>query len=184
MKNRKLNRLKGHNYSSDGYYFVTICTHHRREWFGEIRDGKMVLNKHGEIILRCWNDLPIHYDNLKLDMFVIMPNHVHAIVVIQNPVGNGLKPFPTKPHGLSEIIRAFKTFSSRRINENIRNSDCFRWQKSFYDHIIRTEPTLDQIRTYITNNPLQWAEDVENPAARLAGLPAGRQAPRRKIKLF
>ena len=93
MKNRKLNRLKGHDYSSDGYYFVTICTHHRREWFGEIRDGKMVLNKHGEIILRCWNDLPIHYDNLKLDMFVIMPNHVHAIVVIQNPVGNGLKPF-------------------------------------------------------------------------------------------
>ncbi len=94
-------------------------------------------------------------------------------MVIENGhVGNGLKPFPTKNHGLSEFIRAFKTFSSRRINEKLSMRNGFKpsparfqWQKSFHDHVIRDEEDLMHIREYIANNPLQWDEDVENKTA-------------------
>ena len=78
-------------------------------------------------------------------------------------VGNGLKPFPTKQHGLSEVVRALKTFSSRRINETAKNGNFFRWQKSFYDHVIRNEWELNNIREYIQTNPLRWELDFENP---------------------
>jgi len=86
------------NYSQSGYYFITICTKNREEWFGKIENGEMVLNKYSEIVNKGWNDLPKHYLNCSLDLFVIMPNHVHGIIVIddKNVVGNGLKPFPTK----------------------------------------------------------------------------------------
>ncbi len=94
-------------------------------------------------------------------------------MIIENGhVGNGFKPFPTKNHGLSEFIRAFKTFSSRRINEKLSIRDGlkpfptkFQWQKSFYDHVIRDDNDLTRIREYITNNPLKWDEDVENKTA-------------------
>ena len=85
--------------------------------------------------------------------------------MIENNVGNGLKPFPTR-HGLSEIMRGFKTFSSRRINEAINNGTKFRWQKSFYDHIIRDEKSLNDVRAYIMENPLKWEFDKENPTKR------------------
>ena len=160
---RKLNRLKSYDYSKEGYYFVTICTKNRQENFGNIEDGEMVLNKFGEITEKCWYDLPNHYLNSRLDEFVIMPNHVHGIVVIVDRVGNGLKPFPTKQnHGLSEIIRGFKTFSSRRINE-LQDKFKFQWQKSFYDHVIRNEKSLSEIRKYIQENPMKWHLDKNNP---------------------
>ena len=106
-----------------------------------------------------------------------MPDHFHGIVWIKdaagsdlkpnvgngfNPyqVGNGLKPFPTK-HGLPEIMRGFKTFSARRINE-INANDKFQWQKSYYDHIIRNEESLRMVREYIQNNPLKWASDHDS----------------------
>jgi REP element-mobilizing transposase RayT len=162
MKKRKLNRLKDYDYSQSGYYFVTICTRGRKEFFGSVREGRMKLNKYGEIINKCWDELPKHYLNCLLDSFVIMPNHVHGIIVIDNEniVGNGLKPFPT--HGLSEIIRGFKTFSSRKINEEIKNGNKFQWQKSFYDNIIREEKSLHNLRQYVMYNHLKWEFDIEN----------------------
>ncbi len=134
----------------------------RTERFGRIENDKMTPNEYGNIVSSCWDDLPNHYANVKLDEFVVMPNHVHGIVVIENYVGNGFKPFPTQ-HGLSEIMRGFKTFSSRRINETINNGVKFHWQKSFYDKIIRDEKSLDDIRKYIRGNPLKWEFDSENP---------------------
>jgi putative transposase len=125
---------------------------------------KMQLNEYGEIVEKCWFDLPNHYKNCVLDAFIIMPNHIHGIVIIDNDnpvgngfVGNGFKPFPTteKIHGLSEIIRGFKTFSSKNINLKF-GEKIFQWQKSFYDHIIRNEKSLFQICEYIQNNPLKW----------------------------
>ncbi len=160
IQERKPNRLEGYDYSSSGWYFVTICTKKRIEWFGKIMGRKMVLNEYGEIVKRCWFDLPHHYGNCLLDKFVVMSNHIHGIIIIKN-VGNGFKPFPT-PYTLSEIVRGFKTFSSRRINE-IVNKNKFQWQKSFYDHIIRDERSLNEIRSYIHHNPLKWEEDEENP---------------------
>jgi putative transposase len=157
---RKPNRLKKFDYSSAGYYFVTICVHNRLCCFGDIIKGEMILNNYGKILKNCWLDLPNHYKNLELDEFIVMPNHFHGIARI-TPVGNGLKPFPTKIHGLSEMIRGFKTFSSRKINA-LKQID-FSWQKSFYDHIIRTGESLDKIRGYIQNNPKQWKLDNLNP---------------------
>lgn len=126
----------------------------------------MDLNEWGGIVQTCWNDLPGHYANVKLDEHEVMPNHFHGIIVIDN-VGNGLKPFPTtaKRHGLSEIVRGFKTFSSRRINEKLTDGKRFQWQKSYYDHVIRNEKSLNQIREYIRNNPLKWETDPENTSA-------------------
>jgi REP element-mobilizing transposase RayT len=166
MRERKHIRLKDYDYSKDGYYFITICSKGRKEFFGDISEGEINLNRYGEIVNQCWCNLPKHYLNCSLDSFVIMPNHVHGIIVIdnENVVGNGLKPFPT--HGLSEIIRGFKTFSSRKINEEIENNYKFQWQKSFYDHIIRSEKSLDLIREYIQNNPLKWDLDRENPLSK------------------
>ncbi|MBX3043464.1 MAG: hypothetical protein KIT33_05120 [Candidatus Kapabacteria bacterium] len=94
MFNRKRNRLKDFDYSNDGYYFVTICTQNREEFFGKIKNGKMILNEYGAIVEKCWFDLPNHYKNCLLDEFIIMPNHIHGIVIIENyNVWNGLKPF-------------------------------------------------------------------------------------------
>jgi putative transposase len=132
----------------------------------ESRKRGINLSQYGEIVNQCWNDLPNHYLNCSLDAFVIMPNHIHGIMVIKNDkiVGNGLKPFPT--HGLSEMIRGFKTFSSRKINEGIKGDNKFHWQKSFYDHVIRNEKSLDNLRRYIQNNPLKWDLDRENPLSK------------------
>ena len=171
MRERKLNRLKDYNYSQDGYYFVTICTKDRKEFFGRVEEEKMNLNNHGEIVNQCWYELPKHYLNCSLDSFVIMPNHFHGIIVINNKniVGNGFKPFPT--HGLSEIIRGFKTFSSRKINEKITDASKFQWQKSFYDHVIRNEKSLNNLRQYIMYNPMKWELDIENRGKTYVGSP-------------
>jgi putative transposase len=170
MIKRKPSRLRDYNYSQDGYYFITVCTIGRKEFFGDIREAEMELNRYGEIVNQCWYDLPRHYPNCSLDSFLIMPNHVHGIIVIDNEtaVGNGFKPFPT--HGLSEMIRGFKTFSSRRINERILGNDRFQWQKSFYDHVVRSDKSLDLIRGYIQNDPLKWDLDRENPLSKNFGL--------------
>lgn len=123
-RRRKLLRLKGYDYSRSGAYFVTICVKDRVCLFGEVVDGVMRLNAYGEIVQAVWDGLPNHYGHVMLDAFVVMPNHIHAIIVLDAdiPVGAGLKPAPTavatkKRHELPEIVRAFKTFSARQINE-------------------------------------------------------------------
>ena len=161
LPSRRPNRLKDYDYSQAGCYFITVCTHNRQKWFGTVNNGVMEKNDYGKIITECWQDLPNHYPNVKIDARVVMPNHVHGIIII-GYVGNGLKPFPTQPHGLSEIIRGFKTFSSRCINKSNDKKNKFRWQKSFYDHIIRNEESLNKIREYIINNPETWDSDENN----------------------
>ncbi|MBI3328275.1 MAG: transposase [Nitrospinae bacterium] len=176
---RRSLRLEGYDYSQAGAYFVTICTQHREFLFGDVVDGTMVLNRYGAIALRCWNDLSHHYRNMESDAFVVMPNHVHGIIILADPVGAGLKPAPTdsahalvaappgrKKHPLSEIVRAFKTFSSRRINESRGTSGTSIWQRNYYEHIIRDDESKDRIREYIATNPLRWEIDRENPLGR------------------
>ena len=124
----------------------------------------MVLNGLGYIVKKCWYDLPKHYHNCILDQFVVMPNHVHAIIKISDPpditVGAGLKPAPTN-HPLTEILRGFKTFSSRRINEIMINKK-FKWQRSYHDRIIRNYRELCIKRKYIFDNPMKWWRDRNN----------------------
>jgi len=169
---RRSIRLKDYDYSQPGAYFITVRTVNLECIFGRISNGAMRLNMYGKIVRKCWDDLPNHYLNVKLDVFVIMPDHVHGIIFIENDpdyyVGAGFKPAPTKEtkpkkHGLPEIIRAFKTFSSRRINKRRNTVGSPVWQRGFYDHVIRNEQDLNRIRDYIINNPLRWHLDKYNP---------------------
>jgi len=175
-------RLKNWNYASDGWYFITICTKGRENIFGIIEHGIMILNQYGRIVEQCWFDLPNHYFNLILDAFVIMPNHLHGIMIIDNTretivsgnggiVETGLKPVSTDTqpntqpqssttkHGIFEFVRALKTFSSRRMNELDNTAGKSRWQSRFHDHIIRDEEELHRIQQYIFNNPSTWEKD-------------------------
>ena len=175
---RRSIRLKGYDYTQAGAYFVTICTQDRMCLFGEITEGKMRLNDAGEIVVWTWHDLPNHISNVQLDAFVVMPNHVHGIIVITDPVvvvGAGSEPAPTEPaptepaptprmHGLPEIVRQFKTFSARRINDLRGTPGTPVWQRNYYEHIIRDEGSLNRIREYILNNPSRWEMDQENPS--------------------
>ncbi len=158
---RKLVRLQNFNYNSVGYYYVTINTFNKVHHFGEISNCKMVLNKCGEIIFKHWLNIPSHYNNLDLDKFIIMPNHLHGIIIIKNSVGNRLAcsaEIKRQYQLLPNIIGGFKSGVSKELNEK-RYGIHFRWQKSYYDHIIRNEYSLKLIREYIRNNPLR--ADIE-----------------------
>jgi len=167
-RRRRSIRLKEYDYSQAGAYFVTICTHGHVCLLGEIVEGEMILNGAGVIVLEVWGQLPRHYAHVVLDSFVIMPNHVHGVVVLgdNSAIRAGLKPAPTvrRVHGLQEIVRAFKTFSSRRINEFQGTRGVPVWQRNYYEHIIRSYKTLNAMREYIEKNPSQWQKDRDNPA--------------------
>jgi putative transposase len=181
---RRSIRLKGYDYSQTGAYFVTMVVWQRECLFGEITDGDMRLNQFGKIIHSAWFDLPKHYPHVQLGTFCIMPNHVHAVITLIEPddthvVGAGLRPAPTvtttiftptaitipmKSYPLSEIVRAFKSFSARRINELRKTQGIPVWQRNYYEHIIRDEEEYKRIGLYIETNPINWMEDDENPA--------------------
>jgi len=158
---RRSVRLQGYDYSELGAYFVTVCARDRKSVFGFIVDGEMRLNRFGEIVRETWEGLPEHYLSIKLGSFIIMPNHIHAVIII---TGAGLSPAPTPAHTpLPEIVQALKSFSTRRCNEISGRSGKSIWQRNYYEHIIRSEDELNQISEYVEANPAQWAEDEENP---------------------
>jgi len=167
VHHRRSIRLKDYDYSQPGAYFVTICAKGRECLFGHVIDGMMLPNDSGKIAVSCWHDLTTHYEYVGLDAFVVMPNHVHGIIILRHPDdgGAGLKPAPTlKRHGLPEIVRAFKTFSSRRINILRSSPGMPVWQRNYYEHVIRNEHDMHAVREYIVNNPAGWNKDEENPA--------------------
>lgn len=172
-------RLEGWDYSTDGYYFVTICTKNQIEYFGEVIDQEMRLNKLGKLAEKFWLEIPQHFDNARLDQFVIMPNHIHGIVIIDNcrnkkipqrrdainrvstndknikkKGGVTLEHNPMGKKSLGEIIRWYKGHYTFKIRSKL-NSD-FSWQTRFHDHIIRNEKELHEIQDYIINNPNNW----------------------------
>ena len=150
-------RLRDYDYTRPGAYFITVCTDRRRCLFGPVADGAMHPNAFGSIVSSCWRALPRHYPHVELDSFVVMPNHVHGILFL---VDAGVV---DRRHGLSEVVRAFKSFSARRINE-LRDAEGSRlWQRGFYEHVIRRGHALNGILGYIETNPLRWHLDRENP---------------------
>lgn len=172
-------------------YFVTICTHNRINLFGEIGGVgnewtsvgagskpaltepaltvQMRLNEYGEIVQNTWNDLVHHISGIELGEFVVMPNHIHGIIIIvgagsvgADSVRAGSKPAPhptITQQPLSEIMRQFKTFLARRINEKRSTSGAPVWQRNYFEHIIRNQESYERIATYIANNPVQWKSD-------------------------
>lgn len=166
MSKKKANRLNNYDYSQAGYYFVTICTKERINYFGEIEKETMQSNNMGLIAKQCWQVIPEHFPNTALDEFVVMPNHIHGIVIIHHqPVGNAdlrsLRNDRSKM-GLSKIIHGFKSTVTRIVHQSTENHP-FAWQKSFHDHIVRNDEALHRIRAYIQHNPLKWALDKDNP---------------------
>ena len=172
IPDRKLNRLPGYDYSRDGLYFVTICVHDRTEWFGRVADGVVLLNAIGTIADEQWQWLGQQYPYVDLGPYVIMPNHIHALIGIDNPVGNGRDrsgPVATGPYrreSLSGLIGAFKTTSSKAIH--LAGHGQFRWQKSFHDSIVRNDRSLARITQYIADNPAQWLTDSQNPKSNMS----------------
>ncbi len=182
-------RLQHWDYGCNAAYFVTICTQNREYYLGDVINGEMQLSEIGKIAQKCWTEIPQHFPFVELGAFVVMPNHVHGIIIInknddgrddgnnQNN-GNGenvetqnfasLPPTPPsqsknkfgpQSKNLASIIRGFKI----GVTKNARKIHVdFAWQSRFHDHIIRNEQSFYNISKYIINNPLKWDDDKFN----------------------
>ena len=161
--NRRSIRLKEYDYSQCGAYFITVCTKNRECYFRN--------NSVKEMIQKWWAELPNKFQNVELDEFVIMPNHIHGIVAI---VGADLCVCPNEKMGehtgspLPKIVQWFKTMTTNECIQNIKQFEwepfCGKlWQRNYYEHIIRNEIELNKTREYIINNPSKWESDKNNP---------------------
>lgn len=186
IHHRQSIRLRGYNYSTVGFYFVTICLQGRESLLGEIADGVMVLNAAGRMVKNVWAELPVRYPGITVDEHVIMPNHFHGIIVLQSPdVGAGPRACPDftgsrregHPQGgaptagglsLPDVVHRFKSLTTARYRHGVDNEGWppfpgkF-WQRNYYERIIRNEDELHKIRQYIRDNPIKWDIDDENP---------------------
>lgn len=140
-------RLKEWDYSNPWYYYVTINTKNHIHHFGKVGNEKMILNDLGMVVEKCWNNIPIHFPNVELDYNVIMPNHLHGILIINSAVETRHAPsLQKKSITISNIVGSFKSAVSKQARENSYNN--FSWQPRFYDRIIRDEKELYNIRRY------------------------------------
>jgi REP element-mobilizing transposase RayT len=158
--NRKSIRLLGYDYSQLGAYFVTICVHNRKSLFGQIVNSEMTLNNLGLLAETAWMDLPNHFSSIEVDTFIVMPNHTHGIIIIRdtrNIISSSPRP------SLASIVGSYKATVSRNINRLRQTPDAQVWQRNYYQHIIRDNKELHDIRHYIVENPASWAKDRVNP---------------------
>lgn len=172
-------RLRGYDYTQAGAYFVTLCTQGRQCLFGHVIGGDMRLNALGAIVAEEWRKTAEIRQEVMLDAFVVMPNHVHAVVLIVGaygvagahggpPVGaHGRAPLHLyrPPRSLGALIAGLKSATTRRINEHRGTPSARVWQRNYYEHVIRGQEDLHRIRGYIADNPGAWSIDRENPAA-------------------
>ena len=165
-------RLKGYDYASNGAYFITICTSDRCCFFGEIKNDDMSLNSVGEMVQKFWNAIPQHFPFIILDEMVVMPNHVHGVLWIDNVNGRDAinrvstggitgENNPMFHENISRVVRWYKGRCTFEINKKYPDIN-FGWQSRFHDHIIRNEKSLENIRCYIINNPNMWQRDRNN----------------------
>jgi putative transposase len=195
---RKSIRLRARDYSTPGFYFVTLCTEERYLLFGDIVDGVMHLNDLGRAVEKCWRDIPRHYPHAAMDEFVVMPNHVHGIIQIVTrdwvhvepplrAIGLPIVPRCSSlhvPHAANRVSRTNPNWprgTSRTIGSMIRgfkigvtrwaHHNGFQddvWQRNFHDHIIRNERSLERVRRYIRANPVNWTRDRQNSDRRVS----------------
>ena len=141
-KTRKNPRLKEFDYATCGYYFITICTKEKKHFLGEIRSSKMNLNRVGKLAESALQCIPEVYENIEIDKYVVMPNHIHMIIIIRNKTNVTI----------SRIIKQYKETITKKAEVKI-------WQRSYYDHIIRDEKDYFRIWQYIDENILKWSLD-------------------------
>ena len=160
---RRSTRLPNYDYTRPGAYLVTICTQNRDCILSEISNSKSVLTDLGQQVFASWQWLEKQYPYLKLDEFIIMPNHLHGILVItDNCRGGSRTALIAKRKSLGHIVGAFKTISTKWFNKIQGTPGAKLWQRGFYEHVIRNDKELDRIREYIANNPARWEFDKEN----------------------
>ncbi|MFZ4798489.1 MAG: transposase [Bacteroidia bacterium] len=159
IHHRRSIRLKGYNYSQAGLYFITICCQDRIHRFGHVENGEMKLNEFGTIAFNEWVKLTERFTNFELDVFQIMPNHMHGIIVLNDlDKVSGANPTPT----IFDIVGAFKSLVVNVCIDicNLENKRLGKlWQRNYYEHIIRDERSYQNISNYIINNPAKWEED-------------------------
>jgi putative transposase len=166
----KTARRAGYDYSQDGYYFVTICTKNRKMFFGDVMFGKIKLSQIGLTADKFWQEITAHFPFVKLDEFIVMPNHVHGIIIIDKKLLNvetqnlaSLPEYKNKfgpqSKNLASVIRGFKVGVTKYANINKID---FAWQARFYDRIIRNDDELNKARQYIADNYFKWETDKNN----------------------
>jgi putative transposase len=162
---RRSLRLKGYDYTRAGAYFVTICAQDKACLFGSVVGGCMCLNDAGHMLILLWNDIPARFAEVELDAFVVMPNHLHGIIVLPDAANRAAtRAAPT----LSDVVAAFKSVTTVHYIRGVKTRawPAFRrrlWQRNYYEHVVRDDKELDRIRRYIDENPARWALDDENP---------------------
>ncbi len=149
IHHRRSIRLQGYDYTNAGIYFVTICCYQRQHLFGEIDNGEMRINAIGQIVSNLWQKIPQHFPNVELDGFILMPDHLHGIIMISES---------KEKSSLANIIQNFKSISSRKINCINKSYGISIWQRNYYERIVRTEQELKNLREYIENNPANWKD--------------------------
>ncbi|MEK6614936.1 MAG: transposase [Bacteroidota bacterium] len=188
IHHRRSIRLKGYDYSQAGLYFITICVQDRKHLFGKIENKKMILNDFGIIAYQQWQKLSEHFPNFELDVFQIMPNHIHGIVALTESVGatlavtpndNPVTPndnpvadetratarvAPTKSKTVGNIVGTYKSLVANGCLEQfkLKNPNEIMgklWQRNYHEHIIRDEQSYQHISDYIINNPKNWMDD-------------------------
>ncbi len=147
IHHRRSIRLQGYDYTNSGIYFVTICCYQRQNLFGSVNNGKMETNVIGQIVSNLWQKIPQHFLNVELDEFILMPDHLHGIIIISESTGKS---------SLANTVQNFKSVSSRKINRINKNYGVSIWQRNYYEKIVRTEQELENLRDYIQNNPANW----------------------------
>ena len=186
LHNRKSARLKGYDYSSQGIYHVVLRVKNELCAFGKITASEMALSSVGLIAEQCWKEIPGHFSSVRLDQYVVMPNHIHGIIVIEssrnssktasqdvvprkdvqlnvptNEFSKTMSEISPKSKSLPVIVRTYKAAVTTRCR--FAGFNAFEWQSRYYDHIIRDGTDLDRVRMYILNNPVNWARDQDNP---------------------
>ena len=161
---RRTIRLAGYDYTHPGAYFLTIDTWQYECLFGEIVNSMMILNEMGELVSEEWLKTPEIRREIQLDVFQIMPNHLHGIIIINDVGAHGRAPLPNgsqpirQPHSLGSFVAGFKSVTTKRINIFRDTPGAPVWQRNYYEHVIRSEDELEHIRQYILANPLNWVE--------------------------
>jgi putative transposase len=173
---RRSLRLKGYDYAQAGAYFITMCTQDRACLFGKVVDGTMCLNDAGQLVAILWSDMPVHFPGIDSDVFVVMPNHLHGIIVLSDntavvgaPLVGAQESAATRAAPtIGKIVGTFKSLFTVQYVEGVKKGRWPEfnrrvWQRNFYEHVIRDESELAQVRRYIDENPLRWELDQENP---------------------